>query len=456
MEETIAAIDKAIGQCDYNSIINIFHVQWNRLGTGEQRSVASHFIQRAVSADEAFVTSSLPMLLDTYQTALMHLPATVENAADTILRRILFRYLVDNEPNEYATAARILAGTRIHESGVYQMDSTVAADLFVSVAECFLQQDDEGIAEADAAVTKAGHYMAEATKEAASGHAAVPSVSLLLRYKTTNARVLDANRKFSAAARSYHELSQHEAIDEQLQLLARAVTCAILDHSNQRYKVLAGLIGGTDGRVRDNTLAAAEPEFAPHAEMAVLMHRKQIVPPRLVCAVEATLADHQKAVTTTHNLTILQRSVVQHNLHAVSILYESIHLTTLAHILNIGGDHNNDDNTNNQAKNIKMAEQITAQMIQEKGMVASIDAVDGMVDFHSSSTGSNNNNNGVGAEPPPAAAASANNHANEDDAADDVAWYRQLNATVHAIQAERKLLLQQPSGPPSALPPVVL
>jgi COP9 signalosome complex subunit 4 len=270
----------------------------------------------------------------------------------------------------------------------------------------------------------------------------------LLRYKTTNARVLDANRKFSAAARSYHELSQHESIDEQLQLLARAVTCAILDHSNQRYKVLAGLVGGTDDRVRDGTLAAAEPEFAPHAEMAVLMHRKQIVPPRLIHAVEATLADHQKAGTTTHHLTILQRSVVQHNLHAVSILYESIHLTTLAHILNIGGDDNDDNTNNNQAKNIKMAEQITAQMIQEKGMVASIDAVDGMVDFHSSSTGSNN---GGGADPPPAAA-SANHPDDNDDAADDVAWYRQLNATVHAIQAERKLLQQQqqPSGTPSA------
>jgi hypothetical protein len=47
VEETVAAIDVAIGQCDYQAILHIFNNWlWNRLGTGERRSVASHFIQR--------------------------------------------------------------------------------------------------------------------------------------------------------------------------------------------------------------------------------------------------------------------------------------------------------------------------------------------------------------------------------------------------------------------------
>jgi hypothetical protein len=334
MEETIVAIDEAIAKNDCQAIISIFNNQWNQLGTGEQRSVASHFIQQAVVVTAAqnddddgssFLSrTSIPLLLDTYTTALQHLPATVEQAADTILRRTLFHYLVD-DVNDYGTAARLLAGTRIQESGVYVMTAPDAADLFVSVAECFLQQDE--ISEADAAVTKAGHYIAEATSNNNNDSSAttnsvstVVSMALLLRYKTTNARVLDANRKFSAAARSYHELSLHDNVEEQLPLLARAVTCAILDNSNQRYKVLASLIAGSDDRVLNDILSDALPEYTRHAEMAKLMHQRQIVPPAHVLAVEATLADHQRVVTTTHHLTILQRSVVQHNLMAVSQL----------------------------------------------------------------------------------------------------------------------------------------
>jgi COP9 signalosome complex subunit 4 len=455
MEETIVAIDEAIAKNDCQAIISIFNIQWNQLGTGEQRSVASHFIQQAVAAQDddgsSFLSrTSIPLLLDTYTTALQHLPATVEQAADTILRRTLFHYLVD-DVNDYGTAARILAGTRIQESGVYAMSSSDAADLFVSVAECFLQQDE--ISEADAAVTKAGHYIAEATSNSANNNDSsatttnsTVSMALLLRYKTTNARVLDANRKFSAAARSYHELSLHDNVDEQLPLLARAVTCAILDNSNQRYKVLASLIAGNDDRVLNDVLSDTLPEYTRHAEMAILMHQRQIVPPAHVLAVEATLADHQRVVTTTHHLTILQRSVVQHNLMAVSQLYESIHLHQLASILNMV------DQSSTNKNSVKMAEQITAQMIQEKGMAATIDAVDGIVEFFTTNN-TNSISNSNSTEPSLSAVAMTTSTTTTADQA-DVAWCRQLNATVQAIQSEQQRMQQQQqqSLPPLPLP----
>jgi COP9 signalosome complex subunit 4 len=458
MEETIVAIDEAIAKNDCQAIISIFNIQWNQLGTGEQRSVASHFIQQAVVVQDddgsSFLSrTSIPLLLDTYTTALQHLPATVEQAADTILRRTLFHYLVD-DVCDYGTAARLLAGTRIQESGVYVMTSSDAADLFVSVAECFLQQDE--ISEADAAVTKAGHYIAEATTSNnnnsdnsatnTTNPVATVSMALLLRYKTTNARVLDANRKFSAAARSYHELSLHDNVEEQLPLLARAVTCAILDNSNQRYKVLASLMAGNDDRVLNDTLSVALPEYTRHAEMAILMHQRQIVSPLHVLAVEATLADHQRVVTTTHHLTILQRSVVQHNLMAVSQLYESIHLHQLASILNMV-DHQS--NNKNNKSSVKMAEQITARMIQEKGMAATIDAVDGIVDFFptNNSTSSNGNNT----DPSSAVATTTTSTTTTTDQA-DVAWCRQLNATVQAIQAEQQRNQQQQQAQQQSLP----
>ncbi len=68
-------------------------------------------------------------------------------------------------------------------------------------------------------------------------------VALILRYKSTYARVLDANRKFLQAAQRYHDLSQTATdmidADDVLNMLGRAATCAILAPSGpQRQRVL--------------------------------------------------------------------------------------------------------------------------------------------------------------------------------------------------------------------------
>jgi COP9 signalosome complex subunit 4 len=107
----------------------------------------------------------------------------------------------------------------------------------VKVSECFLIDDD--IVEADAAVTLAGTVVEEITDP--DQHWA-----LILRYKSTYARVLDCNRKFLPAASRYHDLTNlhSDKIDEGdiLELLGRATTCAILAPSGaQKQRVLATL-----------------------------------------------------------------------------------------------------------------------------------------------------------------------------------------------------------------------
>lgn len=92
------------------------------------------------------------------------------------------------------------------------------------------------IAESDSAVTKAGSVV-EAIKQPEE------HMGLILRYKSTYARVLDANRKFLQAAQRYHDLSlsSTDAIDAEdlLNMLGRAATCAILAPSGpQRHRVL--------------------------------------------------------------------------------------------------------------------------------------------------------------------------------------------------------------------------
>jgi hypothetical protein len=101
--------------------------------------------------------------------------------------------------------------------------------------------------------------------------------------------------------------------------------------------------------------------------------------------------------------------------------------------------------------NVKMAEQITAQMIQEKGMAATIDAVDGIVDFFPTNNITNSNSNST--DPSSSAVAMTTSTTTTTDQA-DVAWCRQLNATVQAIQSEQQRMQQQQqqSLPPLPLP----
>ena len=106
--------------------------------------------------------------------------------------------------------------------------------VYVKIAECFLEEDE--IVESDSAVTKAGMVVES-----------IPNpeqhMALILRYKSTYARVLDANRKFLQAASRYHDLSQSSGdliqAEDLLAMLGRAATCAVLAPSGpQRQRVL--------------------------------------------------------------------------------------------------------------------------------------------------------------------------------------------------------------------------
>lgn len=214
MEYLTRIIDAAIASNDVVAIQSVFRgninttsnnsttESWLSIGQGEQRSLAAYFIVAAVK-NEAFLESSMNALLDTYIKVLQHLPATVENAADNKLRNQLFQFMV-SEQEDYAGAAKILSSMRMNTTsddpdGVYQMTPAEKTDVYVKIAECYLAIDE--IVESDSAVQKAGVCVEQiANKEL--------HMALILRYKSTYARILDANRKFISAATRYHELSQ--------------------------------------------------------------------------------------------------------------------------------------------------------------------------------------------------------------------------------------------------------
>ena len=229
--------------------------------------------------------------------------------------------------------------------------------VYVNIAECFLEEDQ--IVESDAAVTKAGSVVESI--ENADQH-----LPLILRYKSTYARVLDSNRKFLQAASRYHDLSQSstEVIrsEDLLIMLGRAVTCAILAPSGpQRQRVLGHIT--KDPRL--NQLDSIS-EFETHATILTKMFKSHILGKKELVKFEASLQPHQKAMMG-DGLTIMERGVVEHNMLAISGIYQSIYIDELALILGVPK---------------KKAENIVATMILDGSVEGSIDQVENLVFFN--------------------------------------------------------------------------
>ena len=365
MEALMRAVDTALDTKDYTQLSQVFTSGWQAIGQGEQRTLAAYVIYAAVIKHPTFCKQALAansdIMLPVFSTVLGHLPTTVDAGADNRLRQIIFQFLTqDSDDPDYATAARILGTMRMEAddtSSVYYMDAAARTNVYVQMAECFLAEDE--IAESDSAVNKAGGVVEQIQNKA--DHQA-----LILRYKSTYARVLDANRKFLSAAQRYHELSQSSTdlivAEDLLSMLGRAATCAILAPAGpQRARVLQFI-------AQDSRLPQLEslPEFATHPTLLRKMQYGQIIAPAELVQFESSLADHQKAVMG-DGLTIMERGVVEHNMLSVANLYDTIYLAELANVLGVP---------------VPKAEKICVTMIMDGSLQGStLDQVDGLIEF---------------------------------------------------------------------------
>lgn len=362
MEDLSKAISAAVSSSDYQSLQSIFRNQWTTVGSGEQRSLAAHFIVCAVVGPNngSFLTESLQNgLIPIYQAILQNLPSSpIENAADSVLRKAMFDHLVEQQ--DYKLAAEILAGTRMEDAGVYAMSASEKANLWISVAECFLAED--ATTESESAVNRAGVFM-----EQLSSSNNNTTKSLKLRYKTTYARVLDANRKFLNAGTYYYELSLQDSIAETLQLLERAATCIILAPSSaQRDRAMALLVA-------DERLEQLDTPVVGTLVRKLARWRGLVAPTDpILQQFAATLQPHQQALAADNTHTIFQKCILQHNLQAASHLYDNLYLSHLAS--NILG-----------VSETEAAELLKQQASGSNNVRSySIDQVDGVVEFFDS------------------------------------------------------------------------
>eukprot|EP00639_Heterosigma_akashiwo_P002680 CAMPEP_0194591992 /NCGR_PEP_ID=MMETSP0292-20121207/22459_1 /TAXON_ID=39354 /ORGANISM="Heterosigma akashiwo, Strain CCMP2393" /LENGTH=371 /DNA_ID=CAMNT_0039450299 /DNA_START=67 /DNA_END=1179 /DNA_ORIENTATION=- len=266
--------------------------------------------------------------------------------ADYTLRDALFEHYLNEE--SFKSAANALAGLNM-ESGSKVYTDAEKANLYVKIAETYLEDDETDAAENY--VNRASGLM----------HSVENDWSLQLRYRVTYARVLDANRKFLEAAVRYHELSQTTAAevvqDDLVELLGKAVTCALLGRAGpQRSRTLGALY--QDERTQGLPLAA-------HADILAKMYTEQIIRPGNLTAFVESLMPHQKALLG-NGMTIPEAAALEHNMVACARLYENIRLAELGVLLGIEADK---------------AEKVAAKMITEGRLKASIDQIEGILQF---------------------------------------------------------------------------
>ena len=194
---------------------------------------------------------------------------------------------------------------------------------------------------------------------------AINKPELMLRYKVTHARVLDSNRKFLDAAMKYYDVSKVENDDvdasDLMELLGKAVTCTLLAKAGPQRSRFMGLLY-KDERVQGLEHVAG---MSSHAAVLAKMYTEQFLQAEELSTFEASLKPHQQA-TTSEGYTIMEKAMMEHNMHAAGKIYDNIHVSELGHLLKMSP---------------QQAEKMAAKMISEGRLRASIDQVDGLLEF---------------------------------------------------------------------------
>ncbi|KAI9281982.1 hypothetical protein BY458DRAFT_429177 [Sporodiniella umbellata] len=187
---------------------------------------------------------------------------------------------------------------------------------------------------------------------------------LQLTYKLSQARILDAKRKFLEASSKYHELSYSGKIaeDERILCLTAAVQCAVLAGAGpQRSRTLATLY--KDGRTQQlGSFSVLEKTYKEH-----------MIRPDEISGFASTLKPHHLA-RLADDTTVFDRAIIEHNLLSVSKIYNNIRLDELARLLDVSTEQ---------------AEKMAARMIGESRMVGSIDQLESLISFESGGAAQN-------------------------------------------------------------------
>ncbi|VDK47300.1 unnamed protein product [Cylicostephanus goldi] len=148
--------------------------------------------------------------------------------------------------------------------------------------------------------------------------------SFNVEYKAIYARVLDGRRKFTDAAQRYHELSLVNDLPEadQKTALSRSITCTIL-----------AAPGSARSRMLNTLFKDPRAAQLPSFPLLEKLYLDRLIKANELVEFERELQPHQR--TNEHGQSIVEGVIVEHNMTAVSRLYNNIALPTLAELLGI-------------------------------------------------------------------------------------------------------------------------
>ncbi|KAJ5462497.1 hypothetical protein N7530_010702 [Penicillium desertorum] len=176
------------------------------------------------------------------------------------------------------------------------VSNTAKARLWIRIVRYYLEDDDTTSAEAF--LNRIENLPSE-----------IEDHDSKLSFQLSQARILDARRRFLDAAQEYFKRESRAGVDEEdrLTALSAAIRCAVLAPAGpQRSRSLARLY-------KDDRTPSVD-EF--------------------VAAFAKKVASHQLAVTA-DGTAVLDKAVIEHNLVAASKLYEAIHVDDLGLILGL-------------------------------------------------------------------------------------------------------------------------
>lgn len=259
---------------------------------------------------------------------------------DASIREILADAYQEQE--DYTDAAKVLEGIQLNSSQ-RKISDDERVKTWIRICRLYLEEDDTTSAETYLNRAKTLLYKVE-DKE------------VNLMFQLSQARILDARRKFLEASQAYHTFSFSPILDEEerTRALSSAIICAVLAPAGpQRSRMLAKLY-------KDERASQIE-------EYGILekMFLDRLLSPTEVSKFADKLQPHQLAQTADGS-TVLAKAVIEHNLLGASRLYDNIATSELGVLLDLSAEK---------------AEEYAARMLEQGRLTGRIDQIDGVIFF---------------------------------------------------------------------------
>ena len=317
----VAFIDSILGEC---------------LGIVAARPLLNLFVETLQKI------ASSEVKVKTGQHALQALESRVVSfeEQDASIRELLADAYQDQE--DYVAAAKVLQGIQL-ESSQRKVSDDEKVRTWIRICRLYLEEDD---------TTRAESYLNRAKNLLYK----VDDKEISLMFQLSQARILDARRKFLDASQVYHSFSFSPILDEEerTRALSSAIICAVLAPAGPLHSRALGKL------FKDERATQVE-EFG----MLEKMFLERLLSPTEIAKFADKLAPHQLAQTADGS-TVLAKAVTEHNLLGVSRLYNNIGLAELGILLGLDGEK---------------SEVYASRMLEQGRLNGTIDQIEGVIFF---------------------------------------------------------------------------